>query len=82
MGEIRQIWSFQIHREEIDAGGRLNDQHMNNAQAMIKSQFPLRGYNVRYSKQLDSLYRMNYRLSILGVIIGLLPVPCCQKNGM
>jgi len=33
----------KFHREEIDAGGRLNDQHMNYAQAMIKSQFSLEG---------------------------------------
>jgi len=33
----------KFHREEIDTGGRLNDQHMNYAQAMIKSQFSLEG---------------------------------------
>ena len=33
----------KFHREEIDAGGRLNDQHMNYAQAMIKSQISFEG---------------------------------------
>ena len=30
-------------REEIDGGSRLNDQHINYTQAMIKSQFSLEG---------------------------------------
>jgi len=43
MGESRRSSLSKFHREEIDAGGRLNDQHMNYAQAMIKSQFSLEG---------------------------------------
>ena len=40
MGETRQI---KFDRDEIDGGCRLNDQHINHAQAMIKCQFSLEG---------------------------------------
>ena len=33
----------KFDREEIDSGSRLNDRHINHAQAMIKSQFSLEG---------------------------------------
>ena len=41
---------FKLDREEIDGGSRLNDQHINYAQAMIKSQFFLEGLQCTLSQ--------------------------------
>ena len=59
---------------------RLNDQHMNYAQAMIKCQFSLRDYSVLFFKILGSLHAINYKLFTPEVIIEFLSAPCFQRG--
>ena len=76
----KYVFPSLIEMKLMVVASRLNDQHINYAQTMIKCQFSLRDYSVLFSKFLGSLHAMNYKLFTFEVIIEFLSVPCFQRG--